>query len=138
MNIRFGSEADLPEIRKLVTLCRLSTDNLQQDKPRLVTETDGLVVATMALPRRGNRVHIQSLSVHPDYRRQGLARDLIDFGFDTLDLGDQLAALTLFWNNAFYLRIGFTKVDAAEMKRADDIGRRPKHKYCTAFIRTKN
>lgn len=137
MNIRFGGESDLPKIRELVTLCRLSTENLQQDQPLLVTEQEGLVIATMALPRRGNRVHIQSLSVRPDYRRQGLARDLIDFGFDTLDSGDQLAALTLFWNNAFYLKVGFTRVNAVAMKMADDIGQRPKHRYCTAFIRNK-
>lgn len=135
MPIRFGSESDLQEVTKLVSACKLSTEYLGQDSPLLVTERDGLIVATMALPRRDNRVHIQSLSVHPYFRRQGLAREIIDHGFNMLQPGDELVALTLFWNKEFYFKVGFEMADAAAMKKADDIGQRKKHRHCMALIR---
>lgn len=137
--VESAQSPDLHKIRELVQSCKLSTDYIDTADIWLVKRFDPQILAgCMALERRDNRVHIQSLSVDKNYRRQGVARELIEYAMENyLSYGDYLVALTLFWNNKFYNRVGFHRVNAAEIKRADDVGSREKHRHCVAFVREK-
>lgn len=137
--VELAQPADLDKIRELVQSCKLSTDYIDAAGVWLVKRSDPQTLAgCMALERRDNRVHVQSLSVDKNYRKQGVARELIEYAMENyLSYGDYLVALTLFWNNKFYSRVGFHRANAAEIKRADDIGSREKHRHCTAFVREK-
>lgn len=96
------------------------------------------LIACMALEFRPPLVHIQSLCVDKEHRRMGYARRLVEHGFDKfVKKGEAMTALTLFWNIKTYERLGFAKVNSKELKRADDVTQREKHKYCTAMLRFK-
>ncbi len=127
-----------PQIRGLVESVGLSTEDLLNADKWLVCEKNGILVGCMAVEFRSPLVHIQSLSVDKKFRRQGMARKMVEYGFDNfVNSGEAMTALTLFWNIKFYEKIGFGRVDAKEIKQADDVTRREKHKYCTAMLRLK-
>lgn len=137
--VELAQVSDLHRIKDLVGSCKLSTEHIETAGVWLVKRLDSQsLVGCMALERRANRVHIQSLSVAKNHRKQGIARELINFAYENyLSFGDCLVALTLFWNNAFYEKVGFHRVNAAEIKRADDVGSRKKHRHCVAFVKEK-
>lgn len=128
----------LTEIEKLVSDSGLSTEYLTSAEQYLWIENPrGEVIAYIGVERRGNLVHIQSLAVDKNYRKIGIGKRLVDEVFETLNPGETLVALTLFWNNQFYQNLGFTKLNAREIKHTDDVGAREKHKYCTAWGKLK-
>ncbi len=126
------------QIRRLVESVGLSTTDILSADKWLVCEGLEGIVACMALEFRHPLVHIQSLCVDKDNRRKGIARKLVEYGFDKfVKNGEAMTALTLFWNIRTYEKLGFVKVNAKELKRADDVTQREKHKYCTAMLRLK-
>lgn len=129
---------DRDKVVSLIESVGLSSEYVDNADVWLGYSMDGALVGCMALERRGDLVHIQSLSTHKEYRRRGIAKTLINRGFENyLKPGDMLVALTLFWNIEVYERMGFHKVNAKEMKKKDDIGGREKHKYCVAMVKPK-
>ena len=138
--VELAKPSDFNKIKDLIVSCKLSTGHINSAEVWLIKRFEPEILAgCMALERRDRRVHIQSLSVDKNYRRQGIARELIEHAFENyLAPGDCLVALTLFWNNKFYKRVGFHLVNAAEIKRVDDVGSREKHRYCVAFVREKS
>ncbi|HJY98492.1 MAG TPA: GNAT family N-acetyltransferase [Patescibacteria group bacterium] len=126
------------EIVTLIKSAKLSPEFVDQADVWLGCRMGGKLVGCMALERRGNLVHIQSLSVDKGFRKRGIAKSLIGKGFENyLSSEDTMTALTLFWNIRIYERMGFHKVNAAEMKKMDDVAGREKHKHCVALIKTK-
>lgn len=83
-------------------------------------------------------IYMQSLVTAKEYRKNGIGRQLTDKLFEeAVSPGEKLVALTLFWNNEFYQKLGFYKVNAKEIKSQDEIAGREKHKYCTAWVKDK-
>lgn len=86
-----------------------------------------------------NNIYMQSLVVEKSLRRNnGIGRQLTDNLYDrAIQQGESLVALTLFWNNEFYQKLGFERIDAKAIKAQDEIAGREKHKYCTAWVKSK-
>jgi N-acetylglutamate synthase-like GNAT family acetyltransferase len=86
-----------------------------------------------------NNIYMQSLVVEKSLRRHnGIGRQLTERLFETVvQPGENLVALTLFWNNGFYEKLGFERVNAKEIKTQDEIAGREKHKSCTAWVKQK-
>jgi ribosomal protein S18 acetylase RimI-like enzyme len=83
-------------------------------------------------------IYMQSLVVDKDHRRSGIGKLLTDELFETaVSPNENLVALTLFWNNDFYQKLGFYRVNAKEIKAQDEIAGREKHKRCTAWVKEK-
>lgn len=126
------------EIMSLVESVGLNSGDIDKADVWLGLRLGDKLLGCMALERRGDLVYIQSLAVDKRYRRQGIARALVGTGFENyLSSGDTMVALTLFWNIKVYESMGFHKVDAAEMKKRDDVAGREKHKHCVALVRNK-
>lgn len=86
-----------------------------------------------------SHIYMQSLVVSKAERRGGIGRLLTEKLFETaVGPGEKLVALTLFWNNEFYQKLGFYKVNAKDIKAQDEIAGREKHKYCTAWVKEKS
>lgn len=125
-------------ITTLISSVGLSSEFVDNADVWLGSTVDSELVGCMALERRGDLVHIQSLSTDKGYRKQGIAKSLVNIGFKNyLKPGDTMVALTLFWNIEIYERMGFHKVNAAEMKKKDDVAGREKHKYCVAMVKVR-
>lgn len=126
------------EVANLIKSVKLETDHLDSaEKSWLIRNKEGRLIGFACSERRGDYVYLQSVSVDRKYQKQGIGRKLINMAFDGLNKGDTLIALTLFWNNTFYRKCGFERLDAKAVKARDDIGGREKHKHCTAWGKTK-
>lgn len=131
-------KTDRDKVVSLIESVGLSSDFVDNADVWLGSKEGGNLVGCMALERRGGLVHIQSLSTDKGFRKQGIAKSLVNKGFENyLKPGDTLVALTLFWNIEVYERMGFHKVNAAEMKKKDDVAGREKHKYCVAMVKVR-
>lgn len=78
-----------------------------------VAERGGKVVGVILVGSDGRRGYIYHTAVHPGYRRQGVARDLVDHALAALrELGIHKVALVVFRRNeegnAFWEHLGFT------------------------------
>lgn len=84
-----------------------------------------------------SNIYMQSLVVEKSLRRHnGIGRHLTNELFETVvGPGEKLVALTLFWNNGFYEKLGFERVNAKEIKAQDEIAGRATHKNCTAWVK---
>lgn len=80
------------------------------------TEDAGLPVAFLLLGLLDGSAHIEQVSVHPTYARQGRGRDLIDAAEAWAEAEKGLHSLTLTtyanvpWNAPYYARLGFDVV----------------------------
>ena len=128
----------LDEVVKLVESAKLETTYLPYANPLLVAiNNQNKVMGCVSLERRGDYVHLQSLTVKKGMRKKGIGSLLVENAFRYLKPGDTMIALTLFWNNGFYEKLGFEKLNAPEVKHRDDVGLRKKHLHCTALGRKK-
>ncbi len=126
------------EIADLVSSINLSVEHLAMADSWLVVRESGKMVGCMAMERRGLLVHIQSLSVAKGYRKRGIARAMVEHGFEHyVNGGEAMTALTLFWNIGFYEKLGFERVEPKGWKNLDDVTRREKHKFCTVMVKLK-
>ena len=126
------------KVAKLVESANLETTYLHQANPLLiVTNEQNELVGCVGLERRGDFVHLQSLAVRADCRKKGIGSALVENAFQYLNEGETLVAMTLFWNNEFYKKLSFEKLNAKEVKSRDDVGSREKHIHCTAWGRKK-
>lgn len=125
-------------IKELVKGAGLSSEDIENYEADWVVENQsGDVVGYLGIERRGNNVYLQSLAVKRNYRGWGIGGRLVEKAFDYIREGDTLVALTLFWNNGFYRKCGFSKLNAKEIKKLDDVAGRNKHKYCVAWGKEK-
>ncbi|MBQ7848878.1 MAG: GNAT family N-acetyltransferase [Clostridia bacterium] len=81
-----------------------------------VAEEDGRIAGVILSGHDGRRGFIHHTAVHPDFRRQGVARRLVDCALAALEAeGIHKAALVAFrrneGGNAFWERVGFTVRD---------------------------
>lgn len=135
-----AEEKDMPEISSLIEAVKLSTEHMEETSKWYGIRNElGQLIACMGLAWRGDFVYIQSLSVDKAFRKQGNARRLVDRAFaEDLKKGETLIALTLFWNKKIYEKLGFQQMNAAEIKKRDDIAALPKHLHCMALGKQKN
>jgi N-acetylglutamate synthase len=78
-----------------------------------VAKTDGFVIGAVLSGHDGRRGYIHHLAVHPDYRRQGIGQQLIDYCFAALHaVGIQKCHLFIFNENqngiAFWRATGWS------------------------------
>jgi len=135
--VEIGQDTDFVGIRNVVLSSKLSDEHIEStSKWYVIRNPDNNIVACMGLEPRNDYVYIQSLAVEKSYRRQGLAKKLVQQAMDNdVKTGQTLIALTLFWNKTIYEKLGFTAMEAAPIKAKDDVGARPKHKHCMALGR---
>lgn len=135
--IEIGQDTDFAGIRNVVLSAKLSDEHIEStSKWYIIRNPNDTIIACMGLEPRNDYVYIQSLAVEKSYRRQGLAKKLIQQAMvNDVKPGQTLIALTLFWNRTVYEKLGFTMMDAAPIKIKDDVGARPKHKHCMALGR---
>lgn len=125
-------------IKTVVENSGLSTEDIDNyDTDWVVQNHTGEIIGYTGVERRGRNVYLQSLAVEKGYRKLGIGRRLVETTYNHIGVGDTLIALTLFWNNDFYRKCGFEKLDAKEVKNRDDVAGRVKHKYCVAWGKTK-
>jgi ribosomal protein S18 acetylase RimI-like enzyme len=93
---------------------------------RLLLEEGGQLIASVMVGYEGHRGWVNYLAVHPDHRRQGLGRLLMDVAERRLrDLGCAKVNLQVRASNEtateFYRQIGYTVDDVVSLgKRLDD------------------
>jgi ribosomal protein S18 acetylase RimI-like enzyme len=88
-----------------------------------IAEQDGTLVGAVLSGHDGRRGYIHHLAVHPDYRRQGLGRKLVDRCLAALqEVGIQKCHLFIFNENVdgicFWESVGWTRrVDIGVMSK---------------------
>lgn len=81
--ISYPVEAALLKAQDFPPLKRTVTDFMRSETEFYCFRKDGRMVAVMEIRDNHHSIHIQSLVVDPEYFRQGIARQLIDFVFNT-------------------------------------------------------
>lgn len=79
----------------------------------LVAENNSAILGVIMVGNDGRRGYIYHTAVHPDYRKQGIAKKLVDYAMNELSvLGINKVALVVFdrnkTGNAFWESQGFT------------------------------
>jgi N-acetylglutamate synthase-like GNAT family acetyltransferase len=78
-SLRPATEADFPEIRALIRQVRINPMGLDWRRFTVAVNGSGEMIACGQLkPVPGGLTELASLAVRPDYRRRGIARDLIE------------------------------------------------------------
>ena len=126
MQIRKMSIADYDEKYALWTACRgMGLNSLDDTKEGIekflernpetcfVALIDGSIVGAIMVGTDGRRGYIYHTAVHPDYRRRGIAKALVDCALSAVEcLGINKVALVVFGRNkdgnAFWEKMGFT------------------------------
>ncbi|MBO1740946.1 GNAT family N-acetyltransferase [Leifsonia sp. TF02-11] len=85
-----------------------------------VWEEDGRVAAYLVLRRLSESMHIDQVTVHPDFAGRRIGAKLIEVANDqALLLGEKQLSLTTFetvpWNAPYYVRLGFTTVPGQQL-----------------------
>jgi predicted N-acetyltransferase YhbS len=138
LSIEEAAASEMKLVEFLIKSSKLSSEYLSEAERTLIARENGKAVGCLALEKMGKKVYLQSLAVIKEKRRQGIGRALINIAFDGyVNKGEIVIALTLFWNNKFYRTLGFRKLNARKVKKADEIAGRAKHKYCVAFGKIK-
>lgn len=121
----------LPDIIQFVSTCGLDTAHLHKAEKAFIGTLGSVIVCYVGTETcwlTGN-VHLQSLCTRKGYRKRGYGSRMVRVVQAECP---KLYALTLFWNNQFYYRLGFQRIDPS-IKKGDTIAGRPKHLYCTAL-----
>ena len=126
MQIRKMTIGDYEEIYALWTSCKgMGLNSLDDTKEGiekflnrnpetcLVALSDGRIVGAIMVGTDGRRGYIYHTAVHPDYRRRGIAKALVEAALAAVEkLGINKVALVVFGRNkdgnAFWEMMGFT------------------------------
>lgn len=129
MNIRIMTTDDYEEVYALWLSCKgMGLNNIDDAKDGIdkflkrnpetcfVAETDNKIVGVIIVGNDGRRGYIYHTAVHPDYRHNGIATQLVNKAISALrTIGINKAALVVFekntTGNAFWEKIGFTVRD---------------------------
>jgi len=140
--IRLANASELERLREIevaagAAFVEIGMDEVASDAPPPVAtlasyQRDGRAWVCVDEPRQGLVVgyvlaeeidgcgHVEQASVHPDYARRGIGRDLIDV-VETWAAEMRLSALTLTtftgvaWNGPYYQRCGFRYLQDDEL-----------------------
>jgi ribosomal protein S18 acetylase RimI-like enzyme len=94
-----------------------------------VWEDHGQIVGSVVMQPRGpvrRKWNISAVATHPDYRRRGIARRLMEAAIEHIrERGGELALLAVYSDNTpayqLYLGLGFTHFDSVTLLRLDGI-----------------
>lgn len=129
MTIRKMTTNDYDQVYKLWTSCAgMGLNNLDDSREGIarflarnpdtciVAENDTAIVGVIMVGNDGRRGYIYHTAVHPDYRKQGIAKSLVDQAMTELSAsGINKVALVVFdrneAGNAFWESQGFTVRD---------------------------
>lgn len=128
------------ELTALIEGGKLSAEHIAEYEGWVLARSLGssALVGCVGFERRGTNVYMESLVVERSMWRQGLGTLLTNELLENrVASGENLVALTLFWNNVFYERMGFERTDAKLIKTRDDVAGQVKHKFCTAWVKPK-
>lgn len=135
MRIRTATGADLPVLQDIeiaagrafrdigmaavasdepFTIAEL-TEYAQSGRAWVAVDAEDRPVAYLVADIVDGNTHIEQVSVHPDYGRRGIGRELIEHVADwSLQHGRSTLTLTTFaevpWNAPYYARCGFTVI----------------------------
>ena len=117
-HLRPGRDSDLPRIQPLLAAAGLPTSDLATvgDLRTWLLEAEGRAVGAIALELHGNEGLLRSLALAPEFRGQGLGRELVRrLEIEARALG--LRRLTLLTETAegFFRGIGYQRVDRAKV-----------------------
>jgi N-acetylglutamate synthase-like GNAT family acetyltransferase len=132
IEISEAKDSDFEEIEKIVVSVKLPVDSFKNYERMLIAKYKDKMIGCVGMERRENRVYLESLAVLKSYQKYGVSIPLLNGIFDFMNEGDRLIAYSMFWNNNYYKHIGFKRLDP-KIKQADDIGKKEKHKKCTAY-----
>lgn len=125
INIRIITINDYDKVYALWLSCKgMGLNNLDDSREGIerfllrnpetcfVAESDGKIVGVIITGHDGRRGYIYHTAVNPEFRRQGIARQLVDTALDALKrLGINKVALVVFDRNkdgnAFWENLGF-------------------------------
>lgn len=123
MNIRKTNLQDKHSILKIANVLYLNMPEFVWNQDEYVTkqiqrgeyfvkEIDGRVAGIASFRKRGNKMYIETLAVHPDIQSNGIGKELIEFAKQyTKEAGlDTLCACAFFdyGNKDYYLKQGFS------------------------------
>lgn len=126
MNIRTMTISDYDAVYALWTSCKgMGLNNLDDSREGIkrfllrnpetcfVAESDGKIVGVIITGHDGRRGYIYHTAVNPEFRRQGIARQLVDTALTALKRQDinKVAFVVFDRNNdgnAFWERLGFS------------------------------
>lgn len=129
MNIRIMTTDDYEAVYSLWLSCKgMGLNNLDDSKDGIdkflkrnpetcfVAEADNKIIGVIIVGNDGRRGYIYHTAVHPDYRYNGIATQLVNNTISALrTIGINKAALVVFekntTGNAFWEKIGFTVRD---------------------------
>lgn len=113
--IRSALEIESTQIRKLIDLVGINPMGLDWKRFVVVVESGQVVACGQVKPHGSDIRELASIAVHPEYRRRGLARSVIE----TL-LGRHprpLYLMCMSHNGAMYEKFGFRKLSAGQTPR---------------------
>lgn len=126
MNIRKMTIADYDKVYALWLSCKgMGLNNLDDSREGIdrflkrnpdtcfIAEDDGELIGAIMVGNDGRRGYIYHTAVHPEHRRKGIAKLLVETALKALkELGINKTALVVFerneGGNAFWENIGFT------------------------------
>jgi amino-acid N-acetyltransferase len=111
--IRRASSRDFHSISKLNLLTKRPQRTDLRSPEYLIAEIDGELVGCAALRCRRDCGYLYGLTVHPNWRRQGIGHSLTDQRLEAIRAqGLQHAfVFAMFWNVKFFKRHGFALTD---------------------------
>jgi ribosomal protein S18 acetylase RimI-like enzyme len=71
--------AELRKVHRPAASAISARRNLASELTRLVAISENRVVGTLEYRQEDDRIHLIGLAVHPDFRRRGVARQLVSF-----------------------------------------------------------
>lgn len=113
LKIQPATENDLKEIKSLLTVNQLPTEDINEKSVQLfISIFNNELIGTIGIEKYNQIGLLRSLAVKDEYRNQKVGEKLVNFLFDYCK-GEQIRELYLLTTTAekYFERIGFQKID---------------------------
>ncbi len=115
IDIRKATQADLKDIKTILSFYYLDTENVEKNLPEfIVAQTSNKIIGCACLDL-GDVVELRSIAILPSYRNKGVGSKLVDVILKRAqDLTDIVYLRTA--SPVFFEKKGFTKLQNSEKK----------------------
>ena len=115
IDIRKATQADLKDIKTILSFYYLDTENVEKNLPEfIVAQTNNKIIGCACLDL-GDVVELRSIAILPSYRNKGVGSKLVDAILKRAeDLTDTVYLRTT--SPVFFEKKGFTKLQNSEKK----------------------
>ena len=115
IDIRKATQADLKDIKTILSFYYLDTENVEKNLPEfIVAQTNNKVIGCACLDL-GNIVELRSIAILPSYRNRGVGSKLVDAVLKrAADLTDTVYLRTT--SPVFFEKKGFKRLQNSEKK----------------------